>query len=136
MLCNSLAGQLPNLRVSVLTGERELETTDNPAWMKVLQSLVNHTVDVLVMSPDIFLNLLVDERDLLRMTDVSLIVLDEAHNCSGRHPYAKIMGKYTEVEERYGISIAVVRINSAEVVVQPFSLELQRKTSFTFPYFP
>ena len=55
------------------------------------------------MSPDIFLNLLVDERDLLRMTDVSLIVFDEAHNCHGRHPYAKIMGKYSAVGDRYGI---------------------------------
>jgi hypothetical protein len=57
------------------------------------------------MSPDIFLNLLVDERDLLRMTDVSLIVFDEAHNCHGRHPYAKIMSKYSAVAEgdRYGL---------------------------------
>ena len=96
-------GQLPNLRVEVLTGEREVEAAENPTWIKVLQSLVNNAVDVLVMSPDIFLNLLVDDRDLLRMSDVSLIVFDEAHNCLGKHPYAKIMGKYGAIADRYGL---------------------------------
>lgn len=46
------------------------------------------------MSPEILLNLLADPRDLLRLTDLSLIVFDEAHNCTGRHPYARIMVKY------------------------------------------
>lgn len=58
------------------------------------------------MSPDIFLNLLVDERDLLRITDVSLIAFDEAHCCQGRHPYAKIMDKYKAIDDmRYEISV-------------------------------
>ncbi len=97
----------------MLTGERECEPSDNPAWIRVLQSLVNHAVDVLVMSPEIFLNLLVDERDLLRMTDVSLIVFDEAHNCLGKHPYARIMGKYGAIGDRYVLSrIKPVNIRS------------------------
>jgi hypothetical protein len=75
--------------------------------MGVLQSLVNGTVNVLVMSPDIFLNLLVDERNLLRMTDVSLIVFDEAHNCLGRHPYAKIMERYGGIAEKYEIPCCI-----------------------------
>ena len=98
-VCVFTKGQLPKLRVEVLTGERELEAAVNPTWIKVLQSLVNNAVDVLVMSPDIFLNLLVDDRDLLRMTDVSLIAFDEAHNCLGRHPYAKIMDKYKAMND-------------------------------------
>ena len=102
-LFDSIVGQLPELKVDVLTGEREIEETENPAWIKVLQSLANQTLHALVMSPDIFLNLLVDERDLLRMTDVSLIVFDEAHNCLGKHPYAKIMDKYKAIGERYDL---------------------------------
>ena len=100
-LLYSPSAQLPNLTVEVLTGDREGEDVDNPAWVKVLQSLLNHSLDVLVMSPDIFLNLLVDDRDLLRITDVSLIVFDEAHCCQGRHPYAKIMDKYKAIRDRY-----------------------------------
>lgn len=99
-LCCLFAEQLPNLKVLFLTGQNDEENVGSNNWGKVFQALEQRTVDVMVMSAEIFVNFLVDNGNLLKLTDVSTIVFDEAHNCTGQHPYARIMTKYSPVEER------------------------------------
>jgi endoribonuclease Dicer len=47
---------------------------------------------MLVMTPAILNHLLAD--DVITFKSICLLIFDEAHHCSKRHPYAEIMQKY------------------------------------------
>ena len=85
-----IRSQVPELRVMKLVGEME-----SPQQKAVHQALANQEVDVLVLTHQIFLNFLAIERNpIVRLSDISVLVFDEAHHCRGRHQYNQIMEYY------------------------------------------
>ena len=91
-----LKSQLPDLKVETLVAGME------PLYLKnIHQKLADKKVDVLVLTHQIFLNFLATvENPLIRLSDVSVLVFDEAHHCSGNHPYNQIMKFYKETPNR------------------------------------
>ena len=85
-----IRSQVPKLRVMMLVGE--MESSQQKA---VHQALANQEVDVLVLTHQIFLNFLAIEKNpIVRLSDISVLVFDEAHHCRGRHQYNQIMDYY------------------------------------------
>ena len=85
-----IRSQVPKLRVMMLVGEME-----SPQQKAVHQALANQEVDVLVLTHQIFLNFLAIEKNpIVRLSDISVLVFDEAHHCRGRHQYNQIMEYY------------------------------------------
>ena len=78
--------QLRHLRVATLTGEMSpLQKKD------VHQTLADRTVDILVLTHQIFLDNLAVGNSEIRLSNISVLVFDEAHHCNGGHPYNQIM---------------------------------------------
>ena len=85
-----IKSQVPELRVRTLVGEME-----RPQEKAVHQALADQEVDVLVLTHQIFLNFLAMEKNpIVRLSDISVLVFDEAHHCRGRHQYNQIMEYY------------------------------------------
>ena len=83
--------QLPHLRVETLTGEME------PFKKKTVhQALANKTVDILVLTHQIFLDSIAVGNSAIQLLGISVLVFDEAHHCAGGHPYNKIMIDFYE----------------------------------------
>ena len=87
---NYIKKQLPDLKVESLTGEMEREQPQS-----VHKKLAERKIDVLVLTHQIFLNVLATQTNqIIRMSDISVLVFDEAHHCQGNHPYNKIMSQF------------------------------------------
>ena len=87
---NYIKKQLPGLKVGSLAGEMEPEQLQS-----VHKKLAERKIDVLVLTHQIFLNVLATQTNqIIRMSDISVLVFDEAHHCQGNHPYNKIMSHY------------------------------------------
>ncbi|PVG02206.1 hypothetical protein CPB86DRAFT_614430 [Serendipita vermifera] len=72
------------LKIRGYTGAMGVDYWDRTAWIAEFMAC-----DVLVMTPQIFLNIL--RHAHWNMNQVSMIVFDEVHNCKGRSPEAQIM---------------------------------------------
>ncbi|XP_022778050.1 uncharacterized protein LOC111319571, partial [Stylophora pistillata] len=89
--------QLIDLKVEMLVGEME-----SPQNRRIYHKLANNKVDVLVLTHQIFLNFLAaEDNPPIRLSDVSVLVFDEAHHCSRNHPYNKIMEYYKKTPNRF-----------------------------------
>lgn len=87
---NYIKKQLPGLKVGSLAGEMEPEQLQS-----VHKKLAERKIDVLVLTHQIFLNALATQTNqIIRMSDISVLVFDEAHHCQGNHPYNKIMSQF------------------------------------------
>ena len=92
-----IKSQLTGLTVETLVGEME-----SPQNGSIHQRLANNKVDVLILTHQILLNFLAaEDNPPIRLSDVSVLVLDEAHHCSGHHPYNKIMEYYKTTPNRF-----------------------------------
>ena len=89
--------QVPTLRVEILAGDIGRFPGDKSQWIKVVQALREGKVDLLVLTHQILLNFLNEENKVLKMTDISLLVFDEAHHCLGNHPYNQVRTKCLQV---------------------------------------
>ena len=93
-----LKHQVPGLNMKVLTGE--VENSGNSK--KTVQELARGQVDVLVLTHQILLNLLADGSAVVSMSDISVLVFDEAHHCGRNHPYNQIMRDfYKHTPDKY-----------------------------------
>ena len=94
--------QNPKLRVEILAGDLTRFPGDREHWVQVIQKIAQKRIDVLVITAQIFCNFLSDEDATLKLSDVSCMVFDEAHNCKGNHVFAQIMRKfYDPLNDRY-----------------------------------
>ena len=92
-----IKSQLTGLTVETLVGEME-----SPQNGSIHQRLADNKIDVLILTHQIFLNFLAaEDNPPIRLSDVSVLVLDEAHHCSGHHPYNKIMEYYKTTPNRF-----------------------------------
>ncbi|KAJ3417564.1 Dicer-like protein 1 [Chytridiales sp. JEL 0842] len=76
--------------VKALCGSNMPDDSPKAVWEKLIQD-----VDIIVATPYILLNAL--NRGLIKMSQINLIVFDEAHNATGKQPYNLIMQDHYEV---------------------------------------
>ncbi|KAG5920789.1 hypothetical protein E4U42_006070 [Claviceps africana] len=76
--------QVPAVSMKLITGQENLETWSAATWKTVLRD-----VRIVVSTYQVLHDALC--HSFIKMDRLSLIVFDEAHNCSGRHPGTKIM---------------------------------------------
>ncbi|XP_029201631.2 uncharacterized protein LOC114966061 isoform X2 [Acropora millepora] len=94
--------QVPDLRVEILAGDIGRFPGDKARWMATVQALLENKIDLLVMTSQILLNLMAEECTVLSMSDISLIVFDEAHHCLGNHSYNQIMRDfYKKTDDKF-----------------------------------
>lgn len=94
--------QVPDLRVEILAGDIGRFPGDKSRWIATVQALSENKIDLLVMTSQILLNLMADDCPVLRMSDISVMVFDEAHHCLGNHSYNQIMRDfYKKTSDRY-----------------------------------
>ena len=85
--------QLPHLTVETLTGEMTW-----PQKGRIHEALAKRTVDILVLTHQIFLDSLPVKDSTIRFSNISVLCFDEAHHCAGGNPYNQIMSDfYTQV---------------------------------------
>ncbi|GLI60928.1 hypothetical protein VaNZ11_003160 [Volvox africanus] len=75
------------LRVTSLSSNSSYGSWSQQRWADVLKR-----VDVLVCTPALLLGALVNA--FIRVSDIGLIVVDEAHHCHEHHPYAVLMREF------------------------------------------
>ena len=117
-----IESQVPDLRVETLVGEME------PSHQrKIHQQLANNKVDLLVLTHQIFLNFLaVTENPPVRLTDVSVLVFDEAHHCRGNHQYKQIMTYYENTPNKFKpVVLGLTASPAGEITVERTSLKLK-----------
>ena len=120
---NYIKSQLPDLKVETLVGE--MEAGDQK---KIHKSLNDNKVDVLVLTHQIFLNFLaVKENPPIRLVDISVLVFDEAHHCSGNHQYKQIMTYYKYTPDRFKpVVLGLTASPAGEVTVERTSSKLEK----------
>ena len=110
-----IKSQVPELRVRTLVGEME-----PPQEKAVHQALADQEIDVLVLTHQIFLNFLAIEKNpIIRLSDISVLVFDEAHHCRGRHQYNQIMEYYHVTPNKFKpIVLGLTASPAGEVTVE------------------
>lgn len=86
-----LGRSLP-VRVRAFVGT-DASSWDAAKWAKQLEE-----VDILVCTPQILVNVLM-HRYLPGIGCFDVLCFDEAHHCTGKHPYAQIMRSYHEAAQ-------------------------------------
>lgn len=81
------------LKVSYFTGDMGVDFWDKQHW----QNQFNNN-NVLVMTAQILLNIL--QHGFIRIEDINLLILDECHNATKKHPYVRIMELYLAAEKK------------------------------------
>ena len=117
-----IKSQVPDLRVETLVGEME------PSQQrKIHQQLADNKVDLLVLTHQIFLNFLaVTENPPVHLTDVSVLVFDEAHHCRGNHQYKQIMAYYKNTPNKFKpVVLGLTASPAGEITVEKTSLKLE-----------
>ena len=89
--------QVPDLRIEILAGDIGRFPGDKSRWIATVQALTENKIDLLVMTSQILLNLMADDCPVLRISDISVLVFDEAHHCLGNHSYNQIMRDFYKV---------------------------------------
>ncbi|TDH71048.1 hypothetical protein CCR75_004631 [Bremia lactucae] len=79
-----------NFRVKELSGQHGRSAAANSDPITV-----DGGVDVLVVTPQYFLNLLYN--NCTKITDYSVMVFDEAHHATGNHPYCELLKKLATI---------------------------------------
>uniref|UniRef100_A0AAY5EAL5 RNA helicase n=1 Tax=Electrophorus electricus TaxID=8005 RepID=A0AAY5EAL5_ELEEL len=76
----------PDIRVTGVCGDMEL----------CVQTVVECN-DIVVLTPQILVNAL-QRGELLSLQVFTLLILDECHNTTGKHPYNNLMGRYLDAK--------------------------------------
>ncbi|KAG5983695.1 hypothetical protein E4U55_007444 [Claviceps digitariae] len=90
--------QLAAVSVKLLTGQENVETWSAGVW-----NIILHDVRIVVSTYQVLLDALC--HSFIKMDRISLIVFDEAHNCSGKHPGSKIMTDFYHQRKGMGLPV-------------------------------
>lgn len=113
--------QVPGLKVSVLAGD---SNHDDASMMKSMNNLAEGKTDVLVLTHQIFLNILSDDEGVVRLSDTCLLIIDEAHRCQGNHPYNQIMrDHYVKLPEKFKPLVLALTASPAGEIGQKETME-------------
>ena len=116
-----IKSQVPDLRVEMLVGEME------PSHRRKIHKLIaDKEVDLLVLTHQIFLNFLAVTNPPVRLTDVSVLVFDEAHHCRSNHLYKQIMAYYKNTPNKFKpVVLGLTASPAGENTVERTSLKLE-----------
>lgn len=92
-----IKSQVPDLRVEILAGDVGRFPGDKSRWIATVQALAENKIDLLVLTHQILLNLMASDPVVVRMSDISVLVFDEAHHCLGNHCYNQVMRDFYRV---------------------------------------
>ena len=117
-----IKSQVKDLRVETLVAEMETQQQKD-----VHRKLADRKVDVLVVIHQIFLNFLASESNpIVEMSNVSVLVFDEAHHCRGNHIYNQIMNHYHVTPNRFKpVVLGLSASPAGEVSTERTKLKLQ-----------
>ncbi|KAI1456134.1 hypothetical protein F4805DRAFT_245658 [Annulohypoxylon moriforme] len=83
-----LRSQIPSVQIKFLSGADGIDTwTDNRTWDDYLED-----ARVVISTHQVLLD--ATNHAFVRIERLSLVVIDEAHNCVGKHPGSKFMALY------------------------------------------
>ena len=85
----------------MLEGDIDRFPGEREQWYNTIKALKERKVDLLVLTHQILLNLMAKENRFVQISDISVLVFDEAHHCFGNHPYNQIMQHYKEARDRF-----------------------------------
>ncbi|KAG2217031.1 hypothetical protein INT45_003987 [Circinella minor] len=109
-------------KVERMYGAMDIDNWSEKKWKQIFEES-----DVCVMTAQIFLNTL--RHGFIHMSQVNLIVFDECHHCTKRHPYNLIMKEHYEQcnrEDRpkiFGMTASPVHKSAKSVEQAIFELE-------------
>ncbi|KAK2591741.1 Dicer-like protein 2 [Conoideocrella luteorostrata] len=90
--------QTASVKIKLLTGNDNVDTWSGDVWSAILDD-----VRIVVSTHQVLLDALC--HGFFDMDCLSLIVFDEAHNCTGKHPGSKIMTDFYHRSKRSGRSV-------------------------------
>ncbi|GLI64807.1 hypothetical protein VaNZ11_008214 [Volvox africanus] len=88
------SAKLPNTQLDAYSSENQLGCK---AWATIRTVTLTGSSYVVVTTADSFLNLL--RNGVAAISEVDLLVLDEAHHCKDNHPYCNVMSIYSQAPE-------------------------------------
>ncbi|KAI0011677.1 hypothetical protein F4779DRAFT_571644 [Xylariaceae sp. FL0662B] len=118
-----LRSQIPAVQIKLLIGADNVHTwTETRIWDDYLRN-----VRIMVSTYQVLLDAIT--HAFVRFDRLSLLVIDEAHNCSGQHPCREIMARYWD-NKAGGLPVPSILGLTASPVVKstPSSLEDIEKT--------
>ncbi|ETS77375.1 hypothetical protein PFICI_11249 [Pestalotiopsis fici W106-1] len=90
---NVIRSQIPRVVTKMLSGKDGPETWSSAqTWDKFLNN-----VSIVVSTPQVLSDAL--QHDFVRIDRLSLIVFDEAHNCTGKYSGVKVMNVYWKIKQ-------------------------------------
>ncbi|KAB5585833.1 hypothetical protein GE09DRAFT_1016737 [Coniochaeta sp. 2T2.1] len=94
-----IAEQIPHIICKRLCGDDNVDTwSSQKTWDSLLEN-----VRTVVSTPDVLLDAL--KHGFVSLSSLSLIVFDEAHNCKGRNPGARIMREFYRPAKEKGLKV-------------------------------
>ncbi|KAG6039717.1 hypothetical protein E4U41_002156 [Claviceps citrina] len=90
--------QVAAVPMKLLTGQENVDTWSPAIWKTILRD-----VRIVVSTYQVLLDALC--HSFVKMDRISLIVFDEAHNCSGKHPGSKIMTDFYHRRKESGLPV-------------------------------
>ncbi|KAG5946219.1 hypothetical protein E4U59_004274 [Claviceps monticola] len=90
--------QIPVVSMKLLTGQENVET-----WSANIWDIILRDVRIVVSTYQVLLDALC--HSFVKMERLALIVFDEAHNCSGKHPGSKAMTDFYHRQKACGLPV-------------------------------
>lgn len=108
---NVIDKNLP-LDVKFFTGDMGVDFWNRDQWIKEFNAN-----DVLVMTAQILLNIL--NHGFISLENINLLILDECHNATKKHPYVRIMELFVVAEQR-GLKLPHIMGLTASIINESY----------------
>ncbi|KXS12914.1 P-loop containing nucleoside triphosphate hydrolase protein [Gonapodya prolifera JEL478] len=117
-----------NLRCEKYCGEMGCDFFSRETWLKKLEEF-----DVHVMTAQIFLHIVTS--GYVSMSDINLIVFDEAHHAAKNHPYNQVMRDcFAPTEMSHRPKIFAMTASPAKIGGDINTIEIIARSLFSIPY--
>ncbi|KFA61203.1 hypothetical protein S40285_06443 [Stachybotrys chlorohalonatus IBT 40285] len=115
---NVIRLQIPAVSIKIVTGEDNADTWSENIWATLLDG-----VRIVVTTHQILLDAL--SHAAIKMSNLSLIIFDEAHCCRGKHPGGKIMTDFYHRQKGLGAPVPAVLGLTASPFVKSRLVDLE-----------
>ncbi|KAH8756072.1 ATP-dependent helicase DCL-2 [Diaporthe sp. PMI_573] len=102
--------QMPSVLAKIVTGADEVDSWSKSTWEGVL-----FNVKLVVATPQVLLDALL--HGFVQISSLALIIFDEAHNCTKKHPGSRIMREfYREAKNKGDLVPHILGLTASPVV--------------------
>ena len=113
-------------RIEEYYGERRIDNNILDTWSEAVWKKELEKNQILVMSPVILVDIL--DHSFISLDYIRLIVFDECHHATGKHPYSQILDKINNADRRkikiLGLSASIVAQKCHSVYIFKHKLSL------------